>query len=101
MTFALALVIIFSGTMIRYLIDDKLTVDEYVEFLSRSDLGHQYPRKNFTPRIERLLHHIDICISARNETGHLVGICFGLTDFAYFPLSVVEGCSRKLISFHP
>ena len=42
-----------------------------------------------------MLHHIDICISARNETDQLVGICFGLTDFAYFPYLTDLGVDRQ------
>jgi len=56
---------------------------EYREFLTRTDLGSQYPKKNFEARVSRVLSTVDICVTAR-DGGKLVGICFGLTDFAYF-----------------
>lgn len=70
--------------MIRYFTNSQIKFDEYVEFLGRSDLGSEYPKKNFDSRIRTLLRHVDIAISARSKDGTLVGVCLGLTDFAYF-----------------
>jgi ribosomal protein S18 acetylase RimI-like enzyme len=70
--------------MVHYSDSETLTYEEYVGFLRRSDLGSQYPKQNFEARICRLLSNTDICITARTPEGLLVGICFGVTDFAYF-----------------
>ncbi len=46
-----------------------------------------------------MLANVDICITARDSSGLLVGICFGLTDWAYFlfltDLGVRNGFERQ------
>ena len=64
--------------------NERLTVEEYIDFLKRTDLGSQYPRERFHERIERLLKNASISLSARNEENLLVGVLLGLTDFAYW-----------------
>lgn len=92
--------------MIEYLDSERLEFEEYVDFLKRTDLGSQYPKQNFESRIRRLLKNLDISITARNESGLLIGICFGLTDFSYFLFLtdlgvdrgyVKQGIGRKLL----
>lgn len=80
--------------MVTYADSEVLEYDEYVDFLRRCDLGSQYPRKGFEERIPQLLKNIDICITARNEDGLLIGICFGLTDFVYFLFLTDLGVDR-------
>lgn len=38
----------------RLKIEEKLTAEEYIDFLKRSDLGSQYPKERFYERISRL-----------------------------------------------
>ena len=64
--------------------DERLTPDEYIDFLKRTDLGSQYPKERFAERIPRLLKHASISLIARNEKGRIVGVLLGLTDFAYW-----------------
>lgn len=80
--------------MVTYADSEVLEYDEYVDFLRRTDLGSQYPRKGFEERIPQLLKNIDICVTARNEDGLLIGICFGLTDFVYFLFLTDLGVDR-------
>lgn len=80
--------------MVTYSDSEVLEYDEYVDFLRRTDLGSQYPRKGFEERIPKLLQNIDICVTARNEDGLLIGICFGLTDFVYFLFLTDLGVDR-------
>ena len=68
--------------MITYL-EERLTADEYIGFLKRTDLGSQYPKERFRERIEKLLVNATICLTARDD-GKLVGVLMGLTDFAYW-----------------
>lgn len=68
--------------MIKYL-EERLTADEYIDFLKRTDLGSQYPKERFRERIEKLLVNASICLTAR-DGGKLVGVLMGLTDFAYW-----------------
>ena len=64
--------------------EERLTAGEYIDFLSRTDLGSQYPKERFEERIARLVESVTISLSARNEAGLLVGAHFGLTDYAYW-----------------
>lgn len=68
--------------MIKYL-EERLTADEYIDFLKRTDLGSQYPKERFRERIEKLLVNASICLTAR-DGGKLVGVLMGLTDYAYW-----------------
>ena len=64
--------------------EERVTADEYIDFLKRTDLGSQYPKERFESRIEKLVKNVSISLTARNEEGVLVGALFGLTDFAYW-----------------
>jgi ribosomal protein S18 acetylase RimI-like enzyme len=79
---------------INYSTDNRPTVEEYVKFLKRSDLGSQYPRKKFGDRIRTLLENFDVGVTARDSEGRLVGVCFGITDFAYFLFVTDLGVAR-------
>ena len=50
----------------------------------RTDLGSQYPKERFRERIEKLVKTVSISLVARDECGMIVGVLFGLTDFAYW-----------------
>ena len=63
---------------------ERISPNEYIEFLKHTDLGSQYPRERFEERIPRLLRNASISLTARNEEGRLVGALLGLTDFAYW-----------------
>ena len=73
--------------------------EEYIEFLKRTDLGSQYPRERFRERIPRLLEKTSLSLAAVDETGKIVGVLMGLTDFAYWlfvtDLGVDRGCVRQ------
>ena len=64
--------------------NERITAEEYVDFLKRTDLGSQYPMERFPERIARLVESVPVSLAARNEDGLLVGALFGLTDFAYW-----------------
>src|SRR5438477_5568661 len=83
--------------MVTYSDTERLEYEEYVDFLKRSDLGSQYPKQNFENRIRTLLKNVDICITARNQSGLLIGICFGITDFAYFLFLTDLGVDRDYV----
>ena len=79
--------------------EERLTAKEYIEFLKRTDLGSQYPRERFEERIETLVNTVSISLVARNESKDIVGVCFGITDFAYWlfmtDLGVVRECTGQ------
>ena len=74
---------------------ERITAEEYIDFLKRTDLGSQYPRERFPERIERLLKNASISLAARNEENLLVGVLLGLTDFAYWLYVTDLGIDRK------
>lgn len=63
---------------------ERLSPEEYIEFLKHTDLGSQYPRERFEERIPRLLESVSISLTARDGNNRLVGVLLGLTDFAYW-----------------
>ena len=64
--------------------EERITAEEYIGFLKRTDLGSQYPKERFAERIARLVEHVSISLVARNQAGLIVGVLFGLTDYAYW-----------------
>jgi len=74
---------------------ETLSADEYIDFLKRTDLGSQYPKERFRERIETLVSHVSVSLAARNADGLLVGVLFGLTDFAYWLYVTDLGVDRN------
>ena len=74
--------------------EERVMPEEYVEFLKTTDLGSQYPKERFAQRIRVLVNSVPLSLTARNENGALVGILFGLTDFAYWLFVTDLGVSR-------
>jgi len=79
--------------------EERLTAEEYIEFLKRTDLGSQYPKERFEERIHTLVSKVPVSLTARNQENVLVGVCFGITDFAYWlfitDLGVVRECTGQ------
>ena len=63
---------------------ERISAEEYIRFLKRTDLGSQYPKERFVERINRLVSTVSVSLIARNDEGIIVGVLFGLTDFAYW-----------------
>lgn len=76
---------------------ERLTPEEYIDFLKRTDLGTQYPRERFEARIPRLLQNATLSLAARNGAGQLVGALLGLTDFAYWLYVTDLGVDRAYL----
>ncbi len=66
------------------IIEERLSAEEFTDFLKRTDLGSQYPKERFAERISKLVNNATISLAARNEEGLIVGVLFGLTDYAYW-----------------
>ena len=77
--------------------EERLTPEEYIEFLKHTDLGSQYPRERFRERIATLVSRTSISLVARDESSRIIGVCFGITDFAYWlfitDLGVIRECT--------
>ena len=80
-----------SGVTIR---EERITAEEYIEFLSRTDLGSQYPRERFEERIPKLVRNASVSLVARDEDGVIAGVLFGLTDFCYWLFVTDLGVDR-------
>ncbi len=75
--------------------EERITAEEYIDFLKRTDLGSQYPKERFEERIPKLVNNVDISLVARNENGSVVGVLFGLTDFVYWLYVTDLGVDRN------
>ena len=75
--------------------EERISAEEYIDFLKRTDLGSQYPKERFAERIPKLVRNVSISLSARNEEGLLVGVLFGLTDFCYWLYVTDLGVDRN------
>lgn len=64
--------------------EERISAEEYIDFLKRTDLGSQYPKERFETRIAKLVNTVSINLVAQNENGTVAGVLFGLTDFAYW-----------------
>lgn len=74
---------------------ERVSADEYIIFLKTTDLGSQYPEERFKERIEKLVKNVSISLVARNYRDQIVGVLFGLTDFAYWLYVTDLGVSRN------
>lgn len=77
--------------------EERLTAEEYISFLKETDLGSQYPAERFNERIEKLVKNASISLVARDETDRIIGVCFGITDFAYWLFMTDLGVIRECI----
>ena len=81
------------------ILEERISAEEYIGFLKRTDLGSQYPEERFADRIAKLVKTVSISLVARNENGIIVGVLFALTDFAYWlyitDLGVDRACTGQ------
>ncbi|MCW5943524.1 MAG: GNAT family N-acetyltransferase [Fimbriimonadaceae bacterium] len=81
--------------MVDYSAHERLAFGEYLEFLTRTDLGSQYPSDRFQDRIAGLLKSASVCVTAR--AGRLVGVCLAITDWNYFVFITDLGVDRAFV----
>ena len=74
---------------------ERLSPEAYIEFLRHTDLGSQYPKERFHGRIAILVEKASISLTARDADGALIGVCFGITDFAYWLFITDLGVVRE------
>ena len=75
--------------------EQRVSEAEYIDFLKRTNLGSQYPKERFEERIEKLVRNVSISLVAKNEEGTIVGVLFGLTDFANWLYVTDLGVDRR------
>lgn len=74
---------------------ERVSAEEYIDFLKRTDLGSQYPKERFEERISKLVNNVSISLTARNNKGVIVGTLFGLTDYVYWLYVTDLGVDRE------
>ncbi len=67
---------------IRYGLEPQLSADEFIDVLRRSTLAERRPIDD-RPRIERMLRHSDLIVTARDADGRLIGVSRAVSDFGY------------------
>ena len=77
--------------------EERISAEEYIDFLKRTDLGSQYPKERFDERIRKLVKNVSISLVARNSDGVVVGVLFGLTDFCYWLYITDIGVDRNYV----
>lgn len=77
--------------------EERITKEEYINFLKCTDLGRQYPKERFEERIDKLVKNTSISLVARNEKNKIIGVCFGITDFSYWLFMTDLGVDREYI----
>ena len=75
--------------------EERISSEEYIEFLKRTDLGSQYPKERFEERISKLVQNVTVSLIARNSEGLVVGALFGLTDSCYWLYVTDLGVDRN------
>lgn len=75
--------------------EERISSEEYIEFLKRTDLGSQYPKERFEERISKLVQNVTVSLIARNSKGLVVGALFGLTDYCYWLYVTDLGVDRN------
>lgn len=60
--------------------EGRLAVEEFQSVIRRSDLNRPV---DDVPRLTAMLAHANLLVTARDGSGHLVGLARSLTDFAY------------------
>lgn len=78
-----------------HIAEERVTAEEYIDFLKRTDLGSQYPKERFDERIRKLVKNVSISLIARNDEDLMVGALFGLTDFCYWLYVTDLGVDRN------
>ena len=77
--------------------EECLTPEAYIDFLRHTDLGSQYPAERFHERIATLVARASLSLTARDAAGDLIGVCFGITDFAYWLFITDLGVRRDWV----
>lgn len=67
---------------IRYAVESSLSADEFVGVLQRSTLAERRPVGD-RARIEGMLRHANVIVTARDASGLLVGVSRALSDFNF------------------
>jgi GNAT superfamily N-acetyltransferase len=68
--------------LVHYALEPTLTPSDFIDVLRRSTLADRRP-VNDSATITGMLSHADIILTARTESGLLVGVSRAITDYHY------------------
>ena len=54
--------------------EERISPEEYIDFLKRTDLGSQYPKERFEERVAKLVKNVSVSLVAKNEDNKIVGV---------------------------
>jgi predicted N-acetyltransferase YhbS len=66
---------------IRYAVEPRLDWREMLDVFERSGLAERRPRE--PARLEKMAANADLTVTARDESGRLIGLSRSVTDFSY------------------
>jgi predicted N-acetyltransferase YhbS len=66
---------------IRYAVEPRLDWREMLDVFERSGLAERRPREPAT--LEKMAANADLTVTARDESGRLIGLSRSVTDFSY------------------
>ncbi len=67
---------------ISYAVEEKISVDEFIDVLKRSGLDQRRPVDK-PDIVKAMVKNADLTVTARDASGLLVGVARSLTDFSY------------------
>ena len=62
--------------------EPAISADEFADILNRSTLGERRPADDVS-RLEGMVRHADVIVTARNAEGLLIGVSRAISDFHY------------------
>lgn len=84
--------------MTSYASEPDLSAEEFQSVLRSSTLAERRPADDLA-RLDQMLRHADIIITARDDSGKLVGIARSITDFSFCcylsDLAVDSACQKQ------
>lgn len=66
---------------IRYAVEPRLDWREMLDVFERSGLAERRPREPAT--LEKMARHGNLVVTARDESGRMIGLSRSVTDFSY------------------
>ena len=71
-----------TSETIAYAVEEKISVDEFIDLLKRSGLNQRRPVDK-PDIVQAMVDNADLWVTARDTAGLLVGVARSLTDFSY------------------
>ena len=79
--------------------EERISSKNFNGFLNTQETiwGSQYPKERFEERIAKLVDHVSIGSYCKKQENQIVGVLFGLTDYAYWLYVTDLGVDRDYL----